>query len=550
MGITQSTTNISDLDWLSFLTTSIDDPNARLILAFASAIALGSIVSAVRSRSNTTTRLRGPPSESLIWGVAKKVPLTEHAAAQYTAWEAEYGPGAYRIPFTLGKEKIVLFDARAIAHFFAMDNTVYIKTAQSRSVLRNLAGEGILWAEGDVHRRQRKVLSPAFTNAAIRSLNPIFYDCAYKCKDTWDTLTKNGEALIEVQDWMNNISIDAIGLAGFSHDFNTLGGDRAGAVDAFDATGANAPASFTNMLPLLLLVFPWLDKLPSPNKKRMNQFNDALNDLSERVWKKLKDEGAGDVSEKSIVGRLLRAESSDTSLQLSKHEVIDEIKVMIIAGYITTSTSLTWALIELAKNPDAQARLRTEITQFSDEDPSYEDLVGDKLPYLDAVTHETLRLHPSVPELTRVAAVDDIIPLSAPVTDASGRTVDRISIAKGTLVGCPITAVNRSPAFWGADALEFRPGRWIEGVEKGSAKDLTGHRHLLTFASGPRTCIGKGFAIAEFKTVLAVLVRNFTFDIEGGKSHKVTITRGSSLPGRKIFGENGKFLALKVSRVA
>ncbi|EIW77626.1 cytochrome P450 [Coniophora puteana RWD-64-598 SS2] len=504
----------SNFDWLRSLVTSIDDPTIRLIVAGGSVLLLGSVISAVRTRGNIT-RLRGPPSESIIWGVAQKVPLTEQSAVQYTAWEAEYGPGVYRIPFIFGKEKIILFDARAVAHLFAMDNTVYTKTEQQRSLIRNLAGEGILWAEGDVHRRQRKVLSPAFTNAAIRALNPVFYTCSYK--NTWDSLTEKGGAMIAVQDWMNNITIDIIGLAGFSHDFRTLDGDRAAAVDAFDSTGASAPSSVRNMLPLLLLVFPWLEKLPSPTKKRMNEFNNTLNELSDKIWSKLKGEGAGDVAEKSIVGRLLRAESSDKSLHLSKQEVIDEashslprrdlvlmlifpkIKVLIIAGYVTTSTSLTWALIELAKNPDAQAKLRAELNQYGDEYPSYDDLVGDKLPYLDAVTHETLRLHPSVPELTRIAGTDDIIPLSAPITDAYGRTVDRISVAKGTLVGCPIAAINRSPTFWGADALEFRPERWFEGVEKTTAKDLTGHRHLLTFASGPRTCIGKGFAIAEFK---------------------------------------------------
>ena len=228
---------------------------------------------------------------------------------------------------------------------------------------------------------------------------------------------------------------------------------------------------------------------------------------------------------------------------------MDEIKILILAGYVTTSTSLTWALIELAKNPKTQKKLRNELTQDGNDEPSYDDLMGNKLPYLDAVTHETLRLHPAATELDRVASVDDVIPLSRPIMDASGRTVDHVAVSRGALVAVPIAAVNRSPSFWGPDAAAFRPERWLEGAEEGPAKEIVGHRHLLTFASGPRTCIGKMFALSEFKTVLAVLVRNFAFEIEEEYAQKFSILRGRNLPGRIIVGQDGKPVALKVKRI-
>jgi cytochrome P450 len=79
---------------------------------------------------------------------------------------------------------------------------------------------------------------------------------------------------------------------------------------------------------------------------------------------------------------------------------------------------------------------------------------------------------------------------------------ESISVAKGTFISIPIAAINCSTAIWGPDAKQFKPDRWLteEGIG-GKAKEVQGHRHLLTFVDGPRTCLGKDFAIAEFKVI-------------------------------------------------
>lgn len=98
------------------------------------------------------------------------------------------------------------------------------------------------------------------------------------------------------------------------------------------------------------------------------------------------------------------------------------------------------------------------------------------------------------------AAQDDVIPLSKPVRTRSGKLVDHISVAKGTYLSVSVPCMNRSMTLWGPDAKEFKPERWImDGGIPAGAKEVQGYRHLLTFIDGPRTCLGKGFAIAEFK---------------------------------------------------
>lgn len=92
------------------------------------------------------------------------------------------------------------------------------------------------------------------------------------------------------------------------------------------------------------------------------------------------------------------------------------------------------------------------------------------------------------------------MPLSEETTTLSGEKVDRLIIPKGMHVTVPISTINRLESVWGPDAKEFVPERWIDeaGLTQ-RAKEIHGFSHMLTFVDGARTCLGKGFAIAEFK---------------------------------------------------
>jgi hypothetical protein len=97
------------------------------------------------------------------------------------------------------------------------------------------------------------------------------------------------------------------------------------------------------------------------------------------------------------------------------------------------------------------------------------------------------------------ATEDNILPLSTPVQTRNGNLVDSLAIAEGTIVSVSTMAINRSEAFWGPDSRKFKPERWLNKDGLVSAKDIPGHRHLLTFSDGPTSCLGKGFLLYEFK---------------------------------------------------
>jgi len=206
-------------------------------------------------------------------------------------------------------------------------------------------------------------------------------------------------------------------------------------------------------------------------------------------------------------------------------------------------------LIELAIHPEKQEKLRQELASFASRDPTYDELTN-TLPYLDSVMREVLRTHPPVPTISRVAGVDEVIPLSVPITSESGEILESIPVPKGSTVVIPVRAINRSTAVWGENAKEFVPERWMES-EKGltaGAKQIQGYHHLLTFSDGPRICLGRGFAIAEFKSVLSVLVRNFAFELVDGPRTDIENVM-TILPRPRVKGQSGYAVPMRVRRL-
>ncbi|KAL5512215.1 hypothetical protein ACEPAG_3500 [Sanghuangporus baumii] len=507
------------------------------------------LIQAVRLRFKTT-KLKGPPSSSWIFGVTKEV-FKGDAGELYEQWAKEYGP-VYQIPTPLGGRRTILTDPKAVAHFYSKETFTYVQSNFSKRIIENLLGRGLLWSEGESHRRQRKTLTPAFSNAAIRSLTPVFFDSAYKVKAAWDALISSSdadEAIIDVQKWMNCVSLDSIGIAGFGHDFGALNGKHSTIEEVFDSFGTAPPLS---MVVLLGQVVPTILKFPTTRGNMMRKLHDTMGDVSKQLLERSRKEkalgGSATDTSRSIIGSLLRAESADSELRLTPEEALAQMKVLILAGYETTSISLTWSLIELSLHPEKQDRLRSELAEFTNKDPTYNQFTSG-LPYLDAVTRETLRLHPPLSQTGRVAKYDDIIPLSTPITTKSGKQVDHIAIAQGSAVFVPIRAINRSEEVWGPDAKEFNPERWMDN-ESGltsKAKEVQGYHHILSFIDGPRTCLGRAFAIAEFKSVLSVLIRNYVFSLRDGPETKIDMVT-TILRRPKVSGELGYAMPMRVRR--
>lgn len=102
--------------------------------------------------SRATTPLQGPPSTSRILGLSRVIQASKDSASLYKQWAKEYGL-VYRVPYTLGADRIILNDPKAIAHFYAHETFTYVRSSFARRGVDRLVGRGLLWAEGDSHRR-------------------------------------------------------------------------------------------------------------------------------------------------------------------------------------------------------------------------------------------------------------------------------------------------------------------------------------------------------------------------------------------------------------
>ncbi|KAF9256099.1 cytochrome P450 [Marasmius fiardii PR-910] len=507
--------------------------------------------------------LDGPPSKSRIFGLMQEIQTSEDVGMLYEDWAAKYGT-VYKVPTLFGGERIVLLDRKAISQFYAKDPIVYVGTKIAKTFLAKVFGKGLLWAEGESHRRQRRALSPAFSNAALRTLTAVFYDSAYKLKSYWDNKLENHPdgVMIEVQEWMNHVALDSVGIAGFSHDFGSLDGKKSSVLEVLDSLGHTPPNRLGTIVFLLSAVFPVLLDLPIKRNQIFAKMRRTLGEIAKDMLEKSKQvEDSGEGGDKSIIGLLIKSENlnasatGDSRLRVTSEEVAAQ-NLLLAAGYDTTSISLTWALIELSKAPTKQDLLRKELFSTNG-DPGWDDLMSsEKYPYLDAVVHETLRLHAPVLETTRIAAESDVLPLSMPIMTKDGRELTSLPIAEGTTVTSPITCLNRSELLWGKRAKEFIPERWIAGGNgfeesegiPANAKEIHGHRHLLTFIDGPRICLGRHFALSEFKSVLSVLIRNYTFEFPDGPETKILIVP-SLLPRPRVEGASGPKIPLRVRKV-
>ncbi|TFK35081.1 cytochrome P450 [Crucibulum laeve] len=496
--------------------------------------------------------LRGPPSPSIFWGVSKMLHQALDPGHLYEAWAKEYGL-VYQITAALGTPQVIVCDSKAIAYIFSKDAFTFVRTPGFRAVVEVLIGKGILWAEGESHKRQRKGLNPAFSNSAVQALTGTFFDVAHKIKASWDVILDShptdSEVIIEVQEWMNRAAIDCIGIAGFSHDFNAVGGESSAAIDALKSFNEAQFSGLSLLSHLLQFFIPPLGRLPS----RRNLLYRNLSQFSERILGDLlattrreRDEILEEKEVKtSAIGLLIKAERSEGNLHIDEEEVMAQMKTILIAGFDPPATTLVWVLIELSRRLDIQAQLREELNHFPNADPSWEKLQT-SFPLLDAVVSEVLRLHPSPPEMTRMAGEDTVLPLNTPIIDANGRSIDQIPISKGTLITLPTQYLNSLPATWGSDAKEFNPYRWLKGSNKATEENVA-HRRLLSFGDGTRICLGKAFTLAEMKAVIMVLIRSYSFELPNGPNTKIE-RHSSLLPRPKIAGQDGAKVPLRVRR--
>jgi len=189
-------------------------------------------------------------------------------------------------------------------------------------------------------------------------------------------------------------------------------------------------------------------------------------------------------------------------------------RTFIFTATDTTARSICRLFDLLAQRPDVQEKLRSEVVEaFGGHSPTYQELM--KLPMLDAVLKETLRLYPPVPFISREVKEDTVLGLSKPFRGTDGQMFHEIPLAKDTEIYLGILGSNTNIELWGDDAGEWKPERWLSPLPKTLEEaEIPGvYSHLMTFTGGQKSCIGFKFAEVTIKTSLATLLPTFNFGL-------------------------------------
>ncbi|KDR78664.1 hypothetical protein GALMADRAFT_137685 [Galerina marginata CBS 339.88] len=503
-------------------------------------------------RWQTLKNLRGPPSYSWLYGHQVDFYRQSDVGELDFAWANKYG-GAWKIDGCFGRNILMLSDPSAIHHILHSMGYGYRKTKENKTFTGLAIGRGVVWAGGETHVRHRKLINPAFTTEAQRPFYPVFRRVAAQLTSQWKDNLQVGDCskfqVMDISRGLVNTTLDIIGEAVFDYHFGSL--DGRAEKNEFSEVFHNLFADSTLFPPKSAILFAaswaywpegilrYVDHLPFRQFVRFKEFIT----LGKRLGKELvKNQAPVNNSEKrrDILSILVAANQSNSRAdRLSEDEVLSQVTTLLFAGHDTTATTLTWIMYELANHPEDQASVRHEVKtkRVKLSGNGQRDFTSTDLESMTFTNAEALRLHPIVPWIAREAAVNDIIPLSEPVTGVDGKLISQIEVVPGQHILLSACAYNRHPRVWGADSHQWNPRRHFNTELKEQQIPLGLYSNVLTFAGGPSGCIGWRFALSEMQSVLVELVENFEFCPPADKNIKMSRTPVGPLMAPMVKGK-------------
>ncbi|VDC01383.1 unnamed protein product [Peniophora sp. CBMAI 1063] len=507
---------------------------SRLVLALVAMLVAAFMVNILRglitriAKRTTLRNVRGPESQSFLSGNLQD--LYGEDGLHHLEALSEYG-GVAKVHGLLGDVLLAISDPYALAHILVKNPQKYpaVDISGTLDMHMYFTGPGLISSNGPEHRRQRKLLNPAFSLTHIRRLTPLIYGVACQLRESiaryvTEHKPANGRVChINLADFLGRAALEVVTQAGFGHTFRALADEGAGdkcarafkdftptvsklgpAIPLFAISGA------LRLPPRLLRLLGIAMSLVSPDLRHLMHIIDVIHDEIRSAWETHKVTRTSSKERKDLLlGALLDANEDGS---VSDRELTAQAITLMFAGTETTSTALCRILYSLAMHPSVQAKLREEILQALASAEGHGDGVGLQyealmaLPFLDAVCKETLRVFPPAPYRRRRCIEGDLLPLS------DGRV---LYIPAGAEILTNIHGINTDIKIWGPDAKIWRPGRWMKPLPQSvSESNVPGvYSNLLTFLAGPKACIGVNFALLEMKTVLATVLPTFTFTL-------------------------------------
>jgi cytochrome P450 len=380
--------------------------------------------------------------------------------------------GLCELPLT-GRSVMVASSPELIHELLVTQADHFVKGSTFR-FLRPILGDGLLMSERDFHRRQRKLMAPAFAHRRIAAYADTMSACAESMAASWVDGSR-----IDLADEMMRLTLAVVTKTLLDTDV----GDDASAVGAAVSVLIRDINTRSSM-PISFLL---------GSASRNPQARAALATLDGIILRIIHERRESKADTGDLLSMLLEAQEEGTGEGMTDRQVRDEVMTIFLAGHETTANALSWAFYLLARHPEAYERLRSEATTVLGGRPA----TASDLPRLGfalQVFKETLRLYPPAYLTSRQATCD---------VELGGQT-----IPAGIDVLANIYGMQRRADYF-PEPDRFVPERFEASAEKKIPKGA-----YIPFGAGARICIGNSFALMEGQLILATLAQRVELTLD------------------------------------
>jgi cytochrome P450 len=381
----------------------------------------------------------------------------------------------------LGRRSVLLNQPDAIHRVLVENYENYRRSPASVRILRPITGNGLLLAQGEDWRLQRRTVAPAL---APRVLPLLMRHVAAVAQETMAFLRLQAGRDCDLLAVMQVAALEVAGRSMFSLEMREFGPGLRALVQEFGLR-----CSHPTLLDLLLP-----PSVPTPRDLVRWRFRVRWMRYMERIMEaRLAAPTEGEA--RDLFDLLLEARDPETGRGFSREQLRDQVATLMLAGHATTAETLFWALTLLSRAAAEQEMVAAEVSGV-DLSPDGAASALPKLVRTRAVISEALRLYPPAFAIARAAIGAD--------------RAGSIDIAPGTLILIAPWVLHRHLQLW-RDSAVFDPSRFMPEAPQPP------RFAYLPFGAGPRVCVGAQFALAEATLVLAALIQNFEIDMDPGE---------------------------------
>lgn len=377
---------------------------------------------------------------------------------------------SFSLKIGFSKHLILSRDNEIVQYILVKNQKNYHKSKFQSVYLSKYLGKGLLTSDGDFWLKQRRLIQPAFHK---QKMNMLVENMNNTISSEIDNLTEN--EIVNAFPAMSQLAFNVVAKSLFEFSISEEKLHRI----KFIIEEVQKFLVKEIRLPHKALWFSLSGQVKT-HLKLAQENNQIIQEIIEE--RNVSNEDFND-----LLNMLMETRYEDTGESMPMQQLIDEIKVLFIAGHETTANALTFTLHFLGKYPEVQQKVFDEITEIeSQTDNVIEQL--QKMTYINAVLSESMRLYPPAWITDRQNVEDDI--------------VGSYKIKKGTLIGVSFYELHRNPKYW-QNPNEFIPERFLGEQKKQSMQ------YFYPFGAGPRMCIGAGFAIYEMCLAISQIVKRY-----------------------------------------